>query len=540
MNRNIFANFESTRQHTVETELMDKISILWADDEIDLLKPHILFLTEKGYDVATANNGDGAIEQFKAKNFDIVFLDENMPGISGIETLARLKALKPEIPVVMITKSEEEHIMEQAIGSKIADYLIKPVNPNQILLSLKKNLENRRLISEKTALDYQQEFRNLGMTMSDKLSWKEWSEVYRRLVYWELELKRSSDESMYEILTAQKSEANTLFSKFIENNYISWLKNVDAPTTPVMSNQLMKKKIIPAIESSPDPVFMVLIDNLRYDQWRVIQPLISEFFRLQDDEVYLSILPTATQYARNAIFAGLMPSEIESRFPNLWLNDEEEGGKNMHEETFLQDTMKRFRKDWKTSYVKITNHNDGKDLVDNIPNLMQNKFNVIVYNFVDMLSHARTEMEMIRELADDEAAYRSLTLSWFQHSPLFETLKRIAEKKVKLIITTDHGTIRVKEPSKLVGDRNVNTNLRYKQGKNMNYEKKDVFEVKNPADAMLPRQHLSQAFVFAKQDKFFAYPNNYNYYVTYYKNTLQHGGISLEEMVIPFAVLTTK
>jgi len=541
MNRNIFANFESNRTNTVETELMDKISILWADDEIDLLKPHILFLQEKGYDVATANNGDGAIEQFKARNFDIVFLDENMPGISGIETLAKLKALKPEVPVVMITKSEEEHIMEQAIGSKIADYLIKPVNPNQILLSLKKNLENRRLISEKTSADYQQEFRNIGMTLSDKLTWKEWTEVYRRLVYWELELKRSSDESMYEILTAQKSEANTLFSKYIENNYLGWLKNQDAPTTPVMSHQLMKKKILPAADATTtEPVFMVLIDNLRYDQWRIIQPLIAEYFRLQDDDLYLSILPTATQYARNAIFAGLMPSEIEARFPNLWLNDEEEGGKNMHEETFLNDTLKRFRKEWKSSYVKITNHNDGKALVDNVPNMMLNKFNVIVYNFVDMLSHARTEMEMIRELADDEAAYRSLTLSWFEHSPLFEALKRISEKKVKLIITTDHGTIRVKEPSKLVGDRNVNTNLRYKQGRNMNYEKKDVFEVKNPADAFLPRQHLSQAFVFIKQDKFFAYPNNYNYYVTYYKNTLQHGGISLEEMVIPFAVLTSK
>ncbi len=541
MNRNNFANFESNRTNTVETELMDKISILWADDEIDLLKPHILFLQEKGYDVATANNGDGAIEQFKARNFDIVFLDENMPGISGIETLAKLKNLKPEVPVVMITKSEEEHIMEQAIGSKIADYLIKPVNPNQILLSLKKNLENRRLISEKTSADYQQEFRNIGMTLSDKLTWKEWTEVYRRLVYWELELKRSSDESMYEILTAQKSEANTLFSKYIENNYLGWLKNQDAPTTPVMSHQLMKKKILPAADATTtEPVFMVLIDNLRYDQWRIIQPLIAEYFRLQDDDLYLSILPTATQYARNAIFAGLMPSEIEARFPNLWLNDEEEGGKNMHEETFLNDTLKRFRKEWKSSYVKITNHNDGKALVDNVPNMMLNKFNVIVYNFVDMLSHARTEMEMIRELADDEAAYRSLTLSWFEHSPLFEALKRISEKKVKLIITTDHGTIRVKEPSKLVGDRNVNTNLRYKQGKNMNYEKKDVFEVKNPADAFLPRQHLSQAFVFIKQDKFFAYPNNYNYYVTYYKNTLQHGGISLEEMVIPFAVLTSK
>jgi CheY-like chemotaxis protein len=540
MGRNIFANFESAQTGNTNTLLMDKVAILWADDEIDLLKPHILFLEEKGYEVTTVNNGDDAVENFKKRDFDIVFLDENMPGISGIETLARMKNVKPEIPVVMITKSEEEQIMEEAIGSKIADYLIKPVNPNQLLLSLKKNLENKRIISERTASAYQQDFRNITMKLSDRLSWNEWQEVYRKLVYWELELKGSSDESMYEILTSQKSEANTLFYKWIENNYTSWLKNPDKAETPVMSHQLMKKKIIPQIDTSSDPVFMVLIDNLRYDQWKVIQPLISELFKVQDDELYLSILPTATQYARNAIFAGLMPAEIEARFPNLWLNDEEEGGKNMHESDFLSDTLKRFRKDVKYSYIKITNNTDGKTLIDNIPNMMQNKFNVIVYNFVDMLSHARTEMDMIRELADDEAAYRSLTLSWFTHSPLFEALKRMAEKKVKLIITTDHGTIRVKEPVKIVGDRSVNTNLRYKQGRNLNYDRKEVFEIKNPADAMLPRQHLSQTFVFARQDKFFAYPNNYNYYVTYYKNTLQHGGISLEEMIIPFAVLTTR
>ena len=540
MKRNNFATFESSRQLTTDTLLMDKLNILWADDEIDLLKPHILFLQEKGYEVTTVNNGDDALENFKNKDFDIVFLDENMPGISGIETLSRMKNVKPQIPVVMITKSEEEQIMEDAIGSKIADYLIKPVNPHQLLLALKKNLDHKRLISEKTASAYQQDFRNIGMKLSDRLSWQEWQEVYRRLVYWELELKGSSDESLYQILTSQKSEANTLFSKYIENNYVNWLKNPDKLETPVMSHQLMKKKILPVADNSADPVFMVLIDNLRYDQWRIIQPLITDLFKIQEDELYLSILPTATQYARNAIFAGLMPSEIEARFPNLWLNDEEDGGKNKHEEDFLTDTLKRFRKEIKSSYIKITNNNDGKNLVDSIPNLMQNKFNVIVYNFVDMLSHARTEMEMIRELADDEAAYRSLTLSWFTHSPLFEALKRIAEKKVKLIITTDHGTIRVKEPVKIVGDRTVNTNLRYKQGRNLNYDKKEVFEIKNPADAMLPRQHLSQAFVFAKQDTFFAYPNNYNYYVTFYKNTLQHGGISLEEMVIPFAILTTR
>lgn len=539
MNRNNFANFDRIKKAEILTDVMDKITILWVDDEIDLLKPHLLFLKEKGYEVMTASNGHDALEQIKKNALDIVFLDENMPGLSGLETLSQIKTINADLPVVMITKSEEESIMEQAIGSKIADYLIKPVNPNQILLSLKKTLENKRLVSEKTTSAYQQEFRNISMNLSERLGWKEWKEVYRKLVYWELELEKTNDESMYEILTSQKSEANLLFSKFIENNYVQWLKAAD-DKGPTMSHQLLKKKVLPVVDASPDPVFFILIDNLRYDQWRILQPVITEYFRLLEEDLYLSILPTATQYARNAIFSGLMPLDIETRFPNLWLNDEEEGGKNMHEGEFLTDFLKRLRKDYKHSYTKITNHADGKSMVENVHNMMKNKLNVIVYNFVDMLSHARTEMEMIRELADDEAAYRSLTLSWFEHSPLFETLKKISENKSKIIITTDHGTIRVKEPSKIVGDRTVNTNLRYKQGRNMNYEKKEVFEIKNPADAMLPRQHLSQTFVFAKQDLFFAYPNNYNYYVTYYKNTLQHGGISLEEMVIPFAVLGSK
>ncbi len=539
MNRNNFATFEKEKSNNTGLDTMDKINILWADDEIDLLKPHVLFLREKGYEVTTVTNGDDALEQVRTNNFEIIFLDENMPGLSGLETLSKIKNIKPGIPVIMITKSEEEQIMDEAIGSKIADYLIKPVNPNQILLSLKKNLENKRLISEKTTSSYQQEFRNLGMTLSDKLSWKEWEDVYKRLVYWELELEKSSDESMYEILTSQKSEANHLFAKFIETNYIKWLKEPGADT-PTMSHQLMKNKILPYVDAGPEPVFMILIDNLRYDQWRIIQPVLEDMFRVQDDELYLSILPTATQYCRNAIFAGLMPSEIEARFPKWWLNDEDEGGKNLHEKDFFQDSLTRFRKDYKHSYTKITNNTDGKNLVDSIPQLLQNKLNVIVYNFVDMLSHARTEMDMIRELTDDEAAYRSLTLSWFKHSPLLEALRKLADKKVRLIITTDHGTIRVKEPSKIVGDRTLNTNLRYKQGKNMNYEKKEVFEIKNPADAFLPKQNLSQVFVFAKQDKFFAYPNNFNHYVTYYKNTLQHGGISLEEMIVPFATLVSK
>ena len=518
---------------------MEKVTILWADDEIDLLKPHLLFLKEKGYDVTTSTNGHDALDQFQKKSFDIVFLDENMPGMSGLETLSRIKAIKSEIPVVMITKSEEEEIMEDAIGSKISDYLIKPVNPNQILLSIKKNLENKRLISEKTSSNYQQEFRALGMMLNEPLSHSKWAELYKKIIHWELELEEAKDEGMYETLTYQKNEANNLFCRFIENNYLRWLRESETDA-PVMSHTLFKKKIMPVVTASQKPAFVILIDNLRFDQWKVIQPVLGELFRLKSEETYYSILPTATQFARNAIFAGLMPKFIEERFPGKWESDEAEGGKNLHEEFFLADQLKRFRFEQKFSYSKIVSHKDSTELAEKILNLLSNKLNVIVVNFVDMLSHARTEMDMIRELADDEAAYRSLTLSWFNHSPLLEALTRLAEKDIDLIITTDHGTIRVKEPSKIISERTTNSNLRYKHGRALTPIAKDVFLVKNPDEAFLPRIYLNDKFAFVKHDKFFVYPNNYNQFVNFYRNTLQHGGVSLEEVVIPFIHMESK
>ena len=517
---------------------MQAVNILWADDEIDLLKPHILFLNEKGYQIATATNGRDALDIFKTKDFDIVFLDENMPGLTGLETLNSIKTLNPEVPVVMITKSEEEYLMEDAIGFKIDDYLIKPVNPKQILLSIKRLIDNKRLVSEKTSMAYQQDFRNLGMTLNDNLSSGEWVDVYKKLIFWELELEKLEDAGMHEILTMQKSEANAQFSKFIEKNYLDWIKNQDK--APLLSHQLLKKKVFPLL-SDQIPTFFILIDNLRYDQWKIINPIITEYFRLEEEEAYFSILPTATQYARNAIFSGLMPSDMEKRFGDMWQNDEDEGGKNLFEEKFLEDQINRStKKGIKFSYHKILNYDQGKDLNDSLNNLMKNDLNAIVYNFVDMLSHARTDMQMIRELANDDAAYRSITLSWFEHSPLLELIKKLAQKNVKLVLTTDHGTIRVKKPSKVIGDRNTNANLRYKQGKNLNYNPKEVFLIKNPQDAMLPKLHLSSSYIFAKEDSYFVYQNNYNQFVNYYNESFQHGGISLEEMIIPIATYKNK
>ena len=513
-----------------------QIRILWADDEIDLLKPHILFLESKGYEVVPVNNGTTAVDKNEEEDFDIIFLDENMPGISGLDALVKIKKSKPYVPVVMITKSEEEYIMEEAIGSNIADYLIKPVNPNQILLTIKKNLDSGKLVSQSTNTGYQREFGQLGMQLNSRLDKDEWTDVYKQLVYWELKLGDIEEQGMQEVLNMQKKEANTQFSKFIENNYLDWLNGVDE--SPQMIHTLMKNKINPFLDDKD--VFVVVIDNLRYDQWCMLSPIFSKYFTIKNEEIIYSILPTATQYARNAFFAGLMPSEIQKKHPEYWKNDEDEGGKNLFEAELLEKNLDRLGRKIKWSYNKITNHAAGKKLADNFNQLLDNKLNCIVYNFVDMLSHARTEMEMIRELADDESAYRSLTVSWFEHSPLHDIIKKIAESGRKLIITTDHGTVRVTNPVKVQGDKSVNTNLRYKNGRNMSYREKDVFQVKNPQDAFLPKSNISSEFVFAKDSDFFVYPNNYNHFVQYYNNTFQHGGISLEEILIPYVELDPK
>jgi CheY-like chemotaxis protein len=516
---------------------MNDIKILWADDEIDMLKPHILFLESKNYKVTTCKSGMEAIEKIEKENFDIVFLDENMPGLSGLETLFEIKEKRAEIPIVMITKSEEEYIMEDAIGSKIADYLIKPVNPNQILLSLKKNLDHSRLITEKTTSNYQQEFRKISMDMSSINSFEGWAELYQRLVYWELQLEAIEDSGMFEILESQKLEANNQFCKFIDRNYPDWFDNT--PEAPIMSHTLFKTKIAPEI-SKKQPTLLVVVDNLRYDQWKAFEATVNNYYKKQEESVYFSILPTATQYARNAIFSGLMPAEMEKLFPKYWLNDTEEGGKNMFEAEFLESQLKRLGLNIKYEYHKITSLKGGKRLVENFRSQKDNDLTVVVYNFVDMLSHSKTEMEVIKELASNDKSYRSLTQSWFKNSPLLEIIQQAQQLGFKLILTTDHGTINVKTPSKVIGDKNTSLNLRYKTGKSLTYEERDVLAVKNPKKIHLPTINMSSSFIFAKGDMFFAYPNNYNYYVNYFRNTYQHGGVSMEEMIIPFVVLTPR
>ncbi len=515
---------------------MKQTTILWVDDEIDLLKPHILFLQDKGYQMITATNGFDGIEMLKKHDVDLVFLDENMAGLTGLETLTQMKSIRSGTPVVMITKSEEENIMNQAIGSKIADYLIKPVNPNQILLTIKKNTEGQRLVNEQTTSMYQSKFGQIGMEINMANSFEQWCEIYKKLTYWELELNELEDPGMHEILQTQTIDANNNFARFIRKNYESWFgKNSDEK--PLMSPNILRQEVFPLVKKQK--TVLLVIDNLRLDQWYTIAPVVGQYFKPEKEMVYCAILPTVTQYARNAIFSGLMPLDITKIHPEYWTDEdmEDEESYNLHEQDLLRKQLQRLGLSYNISYEKINNERHGKKVAENLSNALNNDLCVLVYNFVDILSHARTNIDVVRDLATSEAGYRSITRSWLEHSSLLDILKQLSKENIKLVITTDHGAIQVNNAVKVLGDRESSTNIRYKQGRYLNYDSKNIFEVKDPTSIRLPKLNVTTSYIFATGSDYMVYPKNYNHFVNYYRNTFQHGGISLEEMIAPLIVL---
>ncbi len=516
------------------------VKILWVDDEIAHLKPHIIFLEKRGFEVKTFTNGEEALEEIKENYYDLVLLDEQMPGLSGIETLEEIKNIRPNVPIVMVTKSEEESLMNEAIGRKIADYLIKPIKPNHILLTVKKLLEKSDIIKEQVTSSYNEVFRKLYAKLYEPMDLEDWKNFFKELTHWELELENSSDEGLRETVTDLIDNANNLFAKFVQDNYVQWIQ--EEAEERVLSHNLLRKHFLPELDEEASNIF-ILIDCMRYDQWKVIEPLLAQHYIINKEELYLSILPTATQYARNSIFAGMFPAEIDQTFPDYWVHDKEEGLKNLYEEELLKEQLVREKKYDKYAYEKVIHLNEGEKLLANLKSYLENKMNFFVFNFLDIIVHARSEIQIIKELAPNEAGMRALTHTWFKNSYLFKILKELSKHNVKIFITTDHGSVRVNKPIKILADRETTTNLRYKQGRNLNYEKKlrsKVFRIRKPEEAKLPKDSVSASYVFAYPDYFFVYPNNYHKFTDMFKNTFQHGGVSLQEMLVPWIELKPK
>ena len=516
--------------------------ILWVDDEIELLRSHVIFLSEKGFIVDTVTNGEDAISSVKDKDYDLIFLDEMMAGMGGLETLAQIKDYNANIPVVMVTKNEEESLMNEAIGFKISDYLTKPVNPSQVLLVCKKILEGKKITGEFAAKDYLQDFNQISQAMLQNLNSDEWIEIYLKLVNWDLELDVHSGMGLRQTFIDQKREANKEFSKFVENNYRNWINSSVDYDRPTLTVDILNKYLVDEVKNY-DNVFFFVLDCLRLDQWLVMEKHLTDYFKI-DKSYYYSILPTSTPYARNSLFGGLYPSEIEKYYPQLWQSgDDDENSMNKYEKELLQLFLDRKRIKLKNDlkYIKIIDPEVGRNFEHNILSYQNTHLTAIVVNFLDMIAHGRSDSDILKEIAPDESAYRSLTNSWFTHSSLLSTLKSIASlKKSRIVITTDHGSVRALRGAKVLGDREASSNLRFKYGRNLKVDDKHAVYVKNAIDYKLPKRGVTINYIIAKEDYYFVYPTEYHKYLTHYKDTFQHGGISLDEMLLPVITMEPK
>ncbi len=517
--------------------------ILWVDDEIDLLKPHLLFLESKGYDVQSVANGADAVEHVRQERFDVVLLDEQMPGMGGLETLEAIKGLRPELPVVMVTKSEEERLMEEALGGQISDYLTKPVNPSQILLTCKRLLERQKLQSEKASQSYLQSFGQISMALQEARSHEEWTDLYLRLVGYDLSVE--GDEAARQILEDQHREANRAFGRFVEDHYADWIeatRREPDEDRPALSHEVIPRYVLPHLgkNGGGKPVVFFVIDCMRYDQWLEFESLLHPLFAIEKDFHY-GLLPTATPYSRNAIFSGLLPRDIEQRFPEVWAKgQDDEHSRNQHEEDFLRDLLDRKRSSARMRYDKLITTDDGRAFARSASDLAQHDLSAVVVNFVDILAHSRSDSDVLKEIAPDERAYRALTRTWFEHSWLFEVFQSLARTECTVVVTTDHGAIRSLRSTKVIGDRETSTALRYKYGRNLKCDAEHALFIDDPEAYGLPRHGINSNYIIAKEDYYFVYPTNFHRYERLYRDTMQHGGASLEEMILPVVTMQPK
>ena len=517
----------------------DKRKILWADDEIDLLRAHHRFLDDKGYVVTPVSNGKDAIALIAQEPFDIVLLDEMMPGLDGLSTLEQIKMIDPNVPVVMITKNEEEHLMNEAIGRRINDYLTKPVNPSQIFMACKKILDSRQIRQSQAGQNYVSKANEIREQLSGEITWQTWINVHRRLCEWDIEIARLRDAGLSQMIEDQRRECNHEFGRFIGRDYATWI--AEENDSPPLSVDVVPEFVVPYLEQGRQ-VFFIVVDCLRLDHWMVMEPQLAEYFNIKRSYHY-SVLPTATPFSRNAIFSGLFPNEIARKYGDIWHNaDENEHSLNRNEHQYIDDQVADMGVELKpgSHYVKVLDTGEAQGLTRKVPSLKKWPLVSVVYNFLDMLVHGRAQSDLLKEMAPNEIAFRALVQTWFGNSSLFETLKAISRTDAVVVLTTDHGSVRGTRASVVHGDRDTSSNLRYKYGRNLRSEDKDALMIKDPEAYGLPSGGLGSNFVIAKEDFYFVYPTNFNQYQRQYKDSFQHGGISLEEMVLPVAIMEPK
>jgi CheY-like chemotaxis protein len=517
----------------------DRRQILWADDEIDLLRPHIKFLEQKGFAVTAVPNGEDALSALSRQRFDVVLLDEMMPGLGGLATLDAIKSRDLTLPVILVTKSEEETLMEEAIGKRITDYLIKPVNPSQVFLACKRVLDAEKLQDSQRARDYVGEMQRWQSLDIRRLGWEEWVELALDVARWDVRFDNLPDAGLKQAHQDFRRSLNIDFARFVEDGYPHWVRRPDQ--RPKLSTDVVKHAVVPPLKQGRRVVF-IIIDCMRLDQWLTLEPLIEEYFDIKR-EYYCSILPTATPYSRNAIFSGLLPAELHRRHPDLWQeSSNDERTKNRFERQLLDFQLERMRAmpEKGTKYMKIYTADEAHQTRRQINSIAGLALVSMVFNFLDILAHGRSESEILQELAPDEAAFRAVMKAWFTHSPLYDIIRALSTQDCTVVLTTDHGAVLGRRAALVYGNRDTSTNLRYKFGLNLNCDSKQAVIVRKPMDFMLPDDGVNKNYILAREDFYFVYPTRFHEFERQYRNSLQHGGISVEEMILPLVTLTPR